>query len=121
MFCGRSEKEVSLLLQGLDACICADCVRMAQDYIRDFDRSSKTSSVPEKVESDYKPKDIHEYLDQYVIGQDRAKKLLSVAVYNHYKRLNNNLSKDNELELEKSNVLMVGPTGTGKTLSLIHI
>lgn len=116
MFCGRSEKEVSLLLQGLDACICADCVRMAQDYIRDFDRSSKTSSVPEKVESDYKPKDIHEYLDQYVIGQDRAKKLLSVAVYNHYKRLNNNLSKDNELELEKSNVLMVGPTGTGKTL-----
>ena len=115
-FCGRSEKEVSLLLQGLDACICADCVRMAQDYIRDFDRSSKTSSVPEKVESDYKPKDIHEYLDQYVIGQDRAKKLLSVAVYNHYKRLNNNLSKDNELELEKSNVLMVGPTGTGKTL-----
>ena len=116
MFCGRSEKEVSLLLQGLDACICADCVRMAQDYIRDFDRSSKTSSAHEKVESDYKPKDIHEYLDQYVIGQDRAKKLLSVAVYNHYKRLNNNLSKDNELELEKSNVLMVGPTGTGKTL-----
>ena len=116
MFCGRSEKEVSLLLQGLDACICADCVRMAQDYIRDFDRSSKASSAHEKVESDNKPKDIHEYLDQYVIGQDRAKKLLSVAVNNHYKRLNNNLSKDNELELEKSNVLMVGPTGTGKTL-----
>ena len=116
MFCGRSEKEVSLLLQGLDACICADCVKMAQDYIRDFDRSSKSAAVPEKVESDYKPKDIHSYLDQYVIGQDRAKKLLSVAVYNHYKRLNNNLSDDNELELEKSNVLMVGPTGTGKTL-----
>ena len=69
MFCGRSEKEVSLLLQGLDACICADCVRMAQDYIRDFDRSSKTSSVPEKVESDYKPKDIHEYLELLKSGE----------------------------------------------------
>ena len=115
MFCGRSEKEVSLLLQGLDACICADCIRLAQDYIRDFDKS-KVPAVPQKVENEYKPKDIHEYLNQYVIGQDRAKKLLSVAVYNHYKRLNNNLSQDNELELEKSNVLIVGPTGTGKTL-----
>ncbi len=115
MFCGRSEKEVSLLLQGLDACICSDCVKIAQDYIRDIDRAN-APAVQEKVESDYKPKDIHAYLDQYVIGQDRAKKLLSVAVYNHYKRLNNNLSEDNELELEKSNVLMVGPTGTGKTL-----
>ena len=115
MFCGRSEKEVSLLLQGLDACICPDCVKIAQDYIRDIDRAN-APATKEKVESDYKPKDIHAYLDQYVIGQDRAKKLLSVAVYNHYKRLNNNLSEDNELELEKSNVLMVGPTGTGKTL-----
>ena len=115
MFCGRSEKEVSLLLQGLDACICSDCVKIAQDYIRDIDRAN-APATKEKVESDYKPKDIHAYLDQYVIGQDRAKKLLSVAVYNHYKRLNNNLSEDNELELEKSNVLMVGPTGTGKTL-----
>ncbi len=115
MFCGRTEREVPLLLQGIDACICSDCVKMAQDYLRDFDRT-KSPAVPEKVESDYKPKDIHAYLDEYVIGQDRAKKLLSVAVYNHYKRLNNNLSDDNELELEKSNVLMVGPTGTGKTL-----
>ena len=94
MFCGRGENEVSLLLQGLDACICADCVKLAQDYIRDFDKA-KAPAVREKVESDYKPKDIHAYLDQYVIGQDRAKKLLSVAVYNHYKRLNNNLSDDN--------------------------
>ena len=115
MFCGRSEREVSLLLQGLDACICADCVKLAQDYINDMDVAKP--SVPQgKIESEYKPKDIHAYLDQYVIGQDRAKKLLSVAVYNHYKRLNNNLSEDNELELEKSNVLIVGPTGTGKTL-----
>ena len=115
MFCGRSEREVSLLLQGLDACICADCVKLAQDYINDMD-VAKPSAPQGKIESEYKPKDIHSYLDQYVIGQDRAKKLLSVAVYNHYKRLNNNLSEDNELELEKSNVLIVGPTGTGKTL-----
>lgn len=116
MFCGRSEAEVSLLLQGMDACICADCVRLAEDYLADFERESASAAKPGKIESDYKPKDIHAYLDQYVIGQDRAKKLLSVAVYNHYKRLNNNLEDGGDLELEKSNVLMVGPTGTGKTL-----
>ena len=115
MFCGRSEKEVSLLLQGMDACICADCVKLADGYLKDFE-GAKPSSKAEKIENEYKPKDIHAYLDQYVIGQDRAKKLLSVAVYNHSKRLNNNLSQDNELDLEKSNILMVGPTGTGKTL-----
>ena len=114
MFCGRSEKEVPLLLQGLDACICSDCVRLAGDYVRDIDR--KPSSALEKIESKYTPKDIHAFLDQYVIGQDRAKKLLSVAVYNHYKRVNNNLEAESDLELEKSNILMVGPTGTGKTL-----
>ena len=116
MFCGRSENEVPLLLQGLDACICSECVKLAGDYLKDFDRASKPAKPMGKVESLHKPKEIHEFLDQYVIGQDRAKKLLSVAVYNHYKRLNNNLSEDNELELDKSNVLIVGPTGTGKTL-----
>lgn len=114
MFCGRSEKEVSLLLQGLDACICADCIKLAGDYVKDM--TKKPARRLKKIESSYKPKDIHSYLDQYVIGQDRAKKLLSVAVYNHYKRVNNNLGTDSELELEKSNILMVGPTGTGKTL-----
>jgi len=114
MFCGRSEREVSLLLQGLDACICSDCVKIAQDYVRDFDK--KDADPVGVVETKHKPKDIHAFLDQYVIGQDRAKKLLAVAVYNHYKRLNNNLASDNEFELEKSNILMVGPTGTGKTL-----
>jgi ATP-dependent Clp protease ATP-binding subunit ClpX len=69
-----------------------------------------------KLDSLYKPKEIHDFLDQYVIGQDRAKKLLSVAVYNHYKRINNNSESEVDLELEKSNILMVGPTGTGKTL-----
>ena len=114
MFCGRSEREVSLLLQGLDGCICSDCVKIAQDYVRDFDK--KEADPVGAVETKYKPKDIHAFLDQYVIGQDRAKKLLAVAVYNHYKRLNNNLASDNDFELEKSNILMVGPTGTGKTL-----
>ena len=103
-----------VLLQGLDACICSDCVKIAQDYVRDFDK--KDADPVGVVETKHKPKDIHAFLDQYVIGQDRAKKLLAVAVYNHYKRLNNNLASDNEFELEKSNILMVGPTGTGKTL-----
>ena len=116
MFCGRREDEVSLLLQGLDACICADCVKLAEDYLKDFERETKASKKPGKIENEYKPMDIHAYLDQYVIGQDRAKKLLSVAVYNHYKRLNNNLEDSSDLELDKSNVLIVGPTGTGKTL-----
>lgn len=115
MFCGRSEKEVSLLLQGMDACICADCIKLADGYLKDLSRETASSKLG-KVENDHKPKDIHAYLDQYVIGQDRAKKLLSVAVYNHYKRLNNNLSDDSGLELDKSNILIVGPTGTGKTL-----
>lgn len=118
MFCGRSENEVPLLLQGLDGCICSDCVKLAGDYVQDIMGGHKQESAPmEKLEQSLKPKDIHAFLDQYVIGQDRAKKLLSVAVYNHYKRLNHNLSgNENDVELEKSNILMVGPTGTGKTL-----
>ena len=115
MFCGRSEREVSLLLQGMDACICADCVKMADEYLKDMVKEHKGDNLG-KMESLYKPKEIHAFMDQYIIGQDRAKKLLSVAVYNHYKRLNNNLSDNEGLELEKSNILMVGPTGTGKTL-----
>ena len=114
MFCGRREDEVPLLLQGIDACICSDCVKLAEGYLEEFNRDSKAK--PGKIEKLHKPQEIHAFLDQYVIGQDRAKKLLSVAVYNHYKRINHNLDKDNEFELEKSNILMVGPTGTGKTL-----
>ena len=115
MFCGRSEKEVPLLLQGLDACICSECVKIAGEYVSDFNRTVSAEPLA-KLDSLYKPKEIHEFLDQYVIGQDRAKKLLSVAVYNHYKRINNNSESEVDLELEKSNILMVGPTGTGKTL-----
>ena len=88
---------------------------MAGDYLKDVMKEAKSEKLG-KVESLHKPMEIHAFLDQYIIGQDRAKKLLSVAVYNHYKRLNNNLSDNDGLELEKSNILMVGPTGTGKTL-----
>ena len=115
MFCGRSEKEVPLLLQGMDACICSDCIRMAQGYIDEVTEKPSQKSLG-KIDVLKKPKEIHQFLDQYVIGQDRAKKLLSVAVYNHYKRINHNVDANGDLELDKSNILMVGPTGTGKTL-----
>ena len=121
MFCGRSENEVSLLLQGLHGCICSDCAKMVGEYVLDMEgniRSAGEEYAVTLTDSEHlqTPKQIHEHLDQYVIGQERAKKLLSVAVYNHYKRLNNNLVDKSDLELEKSNILMVGPTGTGKTL-----
>ncbi|MCM1176149.1 MAG: ATP-dependent Clp protease ATP-binding subunit ClpX [Bacteroidales bacterium] len=114
IFCGRTEGEVPLL-RGIDACICADCVQRCNDYLRE----AGVLEAPKhgKIDKLLKPKEIHESLDQYVIGQDRAKKLLSVAVYNHYKRINHNIErKDDDLDIEKSNILMVGPTGTGKTL-----
>ena len=118
LFCGRSEQDVPFLLKGIDGYICSDCVELAHDYLRD---SLGTSSKPKKlgrIDDLKKPKDIKKFLDQYVIGQDRAKKMLAVAVYNHYKRINHNLvdHPDDGVELEKSNILLVGPTGTGKTL-----
>ena len=118
MFCGRAENEVPFLLQGLDGFICSDCVELAHDYINDTIKTSTAKSVSERVDSVHKPADIKAFLDQYVICQDRAKKMLSVAVYNHYKRINHNLvdKPDDGVELEKSNILLVGPTGTGKTL-----
>jgi ATP-dependent Clp protease ATP-binding subunit ClpX len=116
MFCGRGEKEVPLLLQGMDACICSDCITMAQGYIDEVTESAPKKKPLGKIETLKKPAEIHAFLDQYVIGQDRAKKLLSVAVYNHYKRINHNTDDVRDVELEKSNILMVGPTGTGKTL-----
>ena len=117
MFCGRKESEVPFLLQGLDGFICSDCVELAHDYIADTVQKSVAKSSSERIEDKNKPADIKAFLDQYVIGQDRAKKMLSVAVYNHYKRINHNLvdKPDDGVELEKSNILLVGPTGTGKT------
>lgn len=118
MFCGRSESEVPFLLQGLGAYICSDCIELGYHYIHEAQEAQpKRKSAKTSDKHVLKPHEIHDYLDQYVIGQDRAKKVLSVAVYNHYKRLANNLDrKDSDVELEKSNILLVGPTGTGKTL-----
>ncbi len=115
MFCGRSESEVPMLLQGLDGFICTDCVKYAADYLREYEKSVHRQSSGEKLDPCPKPREIKELLDQYVIGQDRAKKILSIAVYNHYKRLQQPATDDG-VEIEKSNVIMVGSTGTGKTL-----
>ncbi|MCQ2143826.1 MAG: ATP-dependent Clp protease ATP-binding subunit ClpX, partial [Bacteroidales bacterium] len=126
MFCGRSENEVPLLLQGMNGCICSDCIKVAAEYLAeaglgdvlaDCKKKPARGKQPSgKIKNNLTPKDITAYLDQYVIGQERAKKLLAVAVYNHYKRINNNIDKSLEdLEIEKSNILLVGPTGTGKT------
>lgn len=110
-FCGRPQKEAGLLLQGLDGFICCDCAHRAIEIYREqmpVEDSFKLEKVPT-------PQEIKDYLDQYVIGQDDAKKYLSVSVYNHYKRLLQN-KEDSEVELEKSNIIMIGTTGTGKTL-----
>ena len=111
-FCGRSEHEVPMLLQGLDSSICSDCVKLCSEYLQSIRPAS--AQMHGKIEKLLKPKEIHAYLDQYVIGQDDAKKTLAVAVYNHYKRIF--MNEDTDVELNKSNVLMLGPTGVGKTL-----
>ena len=117
-FCGRPEEEVPFLFQGIDSWICSDCVEAAHGMLEESEREyRKSARKPKSNGKLLKPKEIHAFLDQDVIGQDRAKKLLSVAVYNHYKRLQDNQTrKADDVELEKSNILMVGPTGTGKTL-----
>jgi ATP-dependent Clp protease ATP-binding subunit ClpX len=117
-FCGRSKEEVDLLLTGATGNICNDCVDRAYEMVSEL-RGKKPASKKDGFNVDPtqlpKPKEIKEFLDQYVIGQDVAKKYLSVSVYNHYKRLLQKDDKD-EVEIEKSNILLVGPTGTGKTL-----
>lgn len=116
MFCGRPESQVPMLIQGQDGYICTDCVNLINSYLQA--NKAMDSEPLGRIENLKKPVQIKAFLDQYVIGQDRAKKLLSVAVYNHYKRINHNLvdKPDDGVELEKSNILLVGPTGTGKTL-----
>ena len=113
-FCGRSESEVKVLLQGIDGAICETCVETAGRVLRE---ASLTPDNDFKIDIKT-PKEIKEHLDKYVIGQDDAKKVLSVAVYNHFKRLIYNQEKhqNNDVEIEKSNIILVGETGTGKTL-----
>lgn len=114
-FCGRPESEVTLMMPGFNGNICSDCAEHANELAKEYlKKSSKKSAGEVNLDDVPKPKEIHAYLDQYIIGQDNAKKYLSVAVYNHYKRLAQ--STDNDVEIEKSNIIMVGPTGTGKTL-----
>lgn len=112
-FCGREKKEVNLLIAGMEGHICDSCVEQAYAIVEE--EFKKDSSFSTKEFNVMKPKEIKSFLDQYVIGQEHAKKILSVAVYNHYKRLNQPVSSD-ETEIEKSNIVMVGETGTGKTL-----
>ncbi|HPE76439.1 MAG TPA: ATP-dependent Clp protease ATP-binding subunit ClpX [Draconibacterium sp.] len=112
-FCGREKNEVNLLIAGIDGHICDRCAEQAHSIIQEEVRKDSTFDLDgAKL---LKPKEIKEFLDQYVIGQDQAKKILSVSVYNHYKRLRQAIDAD-ETEIEKSNIILVGETGTGKTL-----
>ena len=116
-FCGRSRDEVKILIAGQDGHICENCVEHAEEIIEQelgsTSDSKHVNSATHKL-SVKKPIEIKKFLDEYVIGQDDAKKILAVAVYNHYKRLNQKI--ENDVEIEKSNIIMVGETGTGKTL-----
>ena len=116
-FCGRSRDEVKILIAGQDGHICENCVEHAQEII--VQELANSTDVKQAVTAAHKlsvkkPIEIKKFLDEYVIGQDDAKKILAVAVYNHYKRLNQKV--ENDVEIEKSNIIMVGETGTGKTL-----
>jgi ATP-dependent Clp protease ATP-binding subunit ClpX len=124
-FCGRSESEVSFLITGMNGCICDSCSEQAHEIVQEA-LQKKPAAGELNLKELPKPKDIKDFLDQYVIGQDDAKRYLSVAVYNHYKRLLQKKDKD-DVEIEKSNIIMVGSTGTGKTLlartiaKLLHV
>ena len=111
-FCGKNAREVDCIVQGPDVFICNECVDSAKDIIK-RDYKKKFEAEREHIPT---PKEIKQSLDEYVIGQESAKKHLSVAVYNHYKRIESNVYFDSDIELEKSNILLIGPTGTGKTL-----
>ena len=124
-FCGRSSRDVNLLINVISGCICDDCARQAYEIVKEQTGGKKTSFGLKQKDLP-KPEDIKTFLDQYVIGQDDAKRYLSVSVYNHYKRLLQKVTAD-DVEIEKSNIIMVGATGTGKTLlartiaKLLHV
>ncbi|RRT94509.1 ATP-dependent Clp protease ATP-binding subunit ClpX [Empedobacter falsenii] len=112
-FCGKSRNEVNILVSGIDGNICDNCIEQAHGIVLEESKFNENNDLikPLTLKS---PKEIKEFLDDYVIGQDQAKKILSVAVYNHYKRIL--LDKENDVEIDKSNVILVGETGSGKTL-----
>ena len=112
-FCGKNQEQVKRLIAGPNVYICDECVELCDEIIQE--------EIEEVVEEDTaslpKPKEMMEILNDYVIGQDKAKKALSVAVYNHYKRIYNKKASTKDIEIQKSNILLLGPTGSGKTLS----
>src|SRR5204863_352166 len=115
-FCGKSQREVKKLIAGPSVYICDECIELCNDIITE---DTAKDGSPKHTEPGHvaKPADIKKHLDQYIIGQDHAKKILSVAVYNHYKRIERMGGKGADgVELQKSNVLLIGPTGSGKTL-----
>lgn len=117
-FCGRSEKDVKLLITGINGYICENCAVQAYEIVKStglLDATPHKQDTKFKLKKVPKPREIKNYLDEYVIGQDEAKRVLAVSVYNHYKRLQQ-MVDDNGVEIEKSNIIMVGSTGTGKTL-----
>lgn len=111
-FCGKTQDQVRRLIAGPDVCICDECVELCEDIIREeFEEANEETT---SIDSLPKPKEMMEILNDYVIGQEKAKKALSVAVYNHYKRIYSN--SENDVDIQKSNILLLGPTGSGKTL-----
>ncbi len=112
-FCGKSQEDVKKLIAGPAVYICDECIVLCEDILRE-DREKELEA--ERREGTLKPADIKRHLDEYVIGQERAKKVLSVAVHNHYKRIESSLRGDDDVEVQKSNIILIGPTGSGKTL-----
>ncbi|MBO9405522.1 MAG: ATP-binding protein, partial [Thermomicrobium sp.] len=111
-FCGKSQEEVRRLIAGPNGVyICDECVQLCQEIIQEEAPARRPAPAPTQIPT---PKQLYEQLNQYVVGQERAKKVLSVAVYNHYKRII--FGEDSDVELQKSNILLIGPTGSGKTL-----
>jgi len=116
-FCGRKKDEVQILISGQNGFICENCIEQAHSIVKDsVNKTTDSASMAGFVEELKKPREIKSFLDEYVIGQDQAKKQLSIAVYNHYKRLLHAQNENREVEIEKSNIIMIGETGTGKTL-----
>ncbi len=120
-FCGKTQDQVKKLIAGPDVCICDECIELCNEILDEELFNVKSEAKPKEAELLYegipKPQEIKSYLDEHIVGQDDAKKVLSVAVYNHYKRIAHNVEKtEDDVEIQKSNILLVGPTGSGKTL-----